>query len=183
MLHRHVATGRGWIEIGETSPILSGIVVLLLGCGLTYLDFGIIYPAKTRIYGPHGQETRASIANMKAVSRQNSITYLADIEYQDIAGQTHLLHQTYGFMQYLALKDERNAVVRFLRSDPDQAFEIHSKQGEKPNSIWYGLQCGALLGLGVVLILYGRARSRQEEPETEHTPAPVMRRPTGRPLG
>ncbi len=183
MLHRHVATGKSWIEIGETYPILSGIVVLLLGCGLTYFYFGIVYPIKTAIYGRLGQETHASIFDMKEENSRNSVAYLADIEYQDPAGRTHLLHQTYGFMQYLALKDERNAVVRFLKSDPSQAFEIHSKQGERPNVIWYGLQCGLLLVLGVVLILYGRSRLRQEDSEIEHVPAPVIRRPPGRPLG
>jgi 4-amino-4-deoxy-L-arabinose transferase-like glycosyltransferase len=186
LLHKHVATGKRWIEIGETYPVLSGGFVLLLGIALSWYYFGSVYPRKTAIFGPAGQETRGSIVDMREEENHNSAsTYSASISFQDAAGNSHLIQATYDFVHYYALRDDRVAVVRYLKSDPSQAVEIHSRQGERPSVVWYAFQCVLLLGIGGVLILYGRARSAPEEPDARTIRAAYgasTRRPRGGPL-
>lgn len=174
------------LDFMEEHPILAGIPMLLVGICLGIYYFGYVYPTKSAVFGPEGQETPGTIQAMYESPSRNNITYYAVVAYQDANGRPYLVRDTYNFTKWFALKDDRNATVRFLKQDPRVAFEMHSQQAEKPSLIWYGLQCGVCLFLGIMLIFYGFSLAREEK-EAQYVPAPSQtsnRRPPppGRPL-
>lgn len=182
----YVRGGKRLFELMEDYPMASGIVLLLIGIGLSLYYFGYVFPTQFAIFGSEGQEAPATVETMSQGSSRSDIGYYADVTFQDASGRPHLVHGTYGFQKWNALKEDRNPTVRYLKKDPSVAVEMHSREGERPNLFWSLLGCGLCLFLGSVLIFTGYSGSREEREaqavtETPYTPT-HRPPPPGRPL-
>jgi hypothetical protein len=168
-------------------PLLLGILLLLSALDVGLYGFAYDLPLKTAIFGPEGQEVPGTIVEMreeKSPSGRN-ITYIADVAFEDAQGEQYLLRSTYHFVQWYALKEERNARVRYLKSDLHTAVEIHSIQAEKPGILWYLFLCAvfALPGLLLTIVGFSRPEAEEEAASSVYTPRPSTgRKPPRGPL-
>ena len=174
----------GTLDFIEAAPILSGVALAIIGLIWGWFNLAVAYPVKAALFSREAREAPATITDMREVEEnRDSKSYVADLEFQDGTGRKHLIRDTYAFTKYYALRDERNAMVRYLPRNPEMAVEIHSQQAEKPALLLEaGLPAICLLG-GISCVLYGRNRNRDLNDETAYSPPTAPgRRPPGRPL-
>ena len=169
-------------------PLILGILLLLCSLGIGLYIFAYMLPLKTAIWGDEGQETPGTILDMHqeySSSSHRNIVYYAETAYQTTDGQDCIVMNTYDFVKWYALKEERNATVRYLKRDPLTSFEIHSMQARKPSIGWYVFLCAVFALPGLLLVFVGFSKPEPEEDNTSiYTQTTYSnRKPPRAPLG
>lgn len=143
----------------RTQPLLYGTLLLLIAALAGWYFYKFAMPAKNALFSSDGKETPGVIVNMREEkSGQNPSIYYADVAYEDQNGRQYTIRNTYRFDEWYSLKQDGGASVRYLKSNPFHAAEIHSIQGKRPVAVGYVLVCAAFAVPGALLLLTGISR-------------------------